>query len=213
MQWVQETNQLIDELATLLEPQGFIWSAPKSQFRCEKKYGFNNFVISFSGYSDGVMVEGHCGVHLHAVEEMIAPFLNTLGNQGLDSHTIICSTAKLKQQPRDRFLIQCRETAEQAATSMSRTIHDHGESFWARYASLNTLDELFNSPSEQTHRLINNVPQALMRGLVIAKLLEREDFENLVNEHRVHLQKIHTNPLLSQRFEELAVSLRGNWLH
>ena len=66
---------------------------------------------------------------------------------------------------------------------------------------------LFNSPSEQTHRLINNVPQALMRGLVIAKLLERDDFENLVNEiHRVHLQKIHTNPLLSQRFEELAVS-------
>ena len=159
------------------------------------------------------MVEGHCGIQVKAVEEVVVPFLNGVRSLAADSHTIISSTAKLNRQSIHRFLVHSDTTAEDAARQMIDTIHHHGEDFWSHFSQLNTLDSLFNSPSEQTSRLVNNVPQALMRGLVVAKLLERPDFEQLVNEQRVRLEQAHTNLLLIRRFEELAVSLRGNWLH
>ena len=213
MQWAPLTNQLVEELSKSLNLKGFQWILDKSQFRNETSYGFTNFVLSFSNYDDGVMVEGHCGIQVRAVEEVVAPFLNGVRAQGVDSHTIICSTAKLNQQPMHRFLVHSKITANDAANEMFDTIAQHGDAFWSRYSQLEALDTLFNSSNEQVSRLVNNVPQALMRGLVVAKLIDRGDFEELVHNQRIRLEQAYTNPLLIQRFEELAVSLRGNWLH
>ena len=211
--WNELKGYVVARLAQRLIPSGFVWVRTWNQFRKPTQEGFINFVLSMSDYDDGFMLEGHCGVRINHIEDAVFAFTRGLKSFQPQSHTLICSTAKLEEVPIQRFLIASEQQADDAIRALGETLEEHAESFWADFTQLKNLDALFNAPDARTRQLVTNLPQAYLRGLVVAHLLERSDFEDLVDKQRTRMEDAHANPLLMRGFEDLVTELRGHWLH
>ena len=204
---------VVDELIKLCRERGFEWLPQLGQLRKTTYRGFSNILLSFSNYSDGVMVEGHCGVRIDAVEDTVYRYTNGFREFQSNSHTLITSTGRLEGGPGRRRLVSSQRDAMDTAREIFATVDQRGEAFWQRYGELHALDELFNFPDGRSSQLVSNLSYACLRGIVIAKLLERTDFEELVDEHRERLKKLPTNPVVQEGYEALVAALRGHWFH
>ena len=109
--------------------------------------------------------------------------------------------------------MESREEAVETALEIFATVDEKGEGFWQRYCEFEALDELFNYPDGETAQLVPNLSYACLRGLVVAKLLNRPNFEALVDEHRARLEQLPTNPVVLSGYESLVAALRGHWFH
>ena len=204
---------LVDELARLVRERGFEWLPQRAQFRKRTYRGFSNLLLSFSNYADGVMVEGHCGIRVDAVEDTVYQYTNGFREFQPDSHTLITSTGRLEGELTRRRLVQSREHALKVALEIFGTVDEKGEGFWQRYSDLEALDTLFNQPDDETAQLVPNLSYACLRGLVVAKLINRPNFEELVELHRKRLHYLPTNPVVQIGYESLVAALRGHWVH
>ena len=206
-------SDLTNELGRLVRARGFAWIPTLGQFRKRTYRGFSNVLLSFSNYVDGVMVEGHCGLRIDAVEDTVFQYTNGFREFKPNSHTLITSTGRLEGQRTHRRLVRSREDAFEAALDIFETVDSKGEDFWQRYTELTALETLFNCPNEETTQLVPNLSYACLRGLVVAKLLNRPNFEVLVDQHRTRLDRLPTNPVVRDRYELLVAALRGHWFH
>lgn len=206
-------SDLVDELTPLVRERGFVWMPHLGQFRKQTYRGFSNLLLSFSNYADGVMVEGHCGIRVDAVEDTVYQYTNGFREFQPNSHTLITSIGRLEGELTRRRLVESREDALETALEIFATVDEKGEGFWQRFSELEALDELFNFPDDETAQLVPNLSYACLRGLVIAKLLNRPNFEALVDVHRARLGQLPTNPVVRDGYESLVVALRGHWFH
>ena len=204
---------VVDELTRLYRARGFEWLPNLDQLRKRTHRGFSNILLSFSNYSDGVMVEGHCGLRIDAVEDTVYRYTNGFREFQSNSHTIITSTGRLEGGPSRRRLVSSQRDAIDTAQEIFATLDQKGEAFWQRYSELHALDDLFNFPDGHSFQLISNLSYACLRGLVVAKLLARPNFEELVHEHRERLGNLPTNPVVLEGYEALVAALRGHWFH
>lgn len=206
-------SDLVDELARLVRERGFEWMPRLGQFRKRTYRGFSNLLLSFSNYADGVMVEGHCGIRIDAVEDTVYQYTNGFREFQPNSHTLITSTGRLEGELTRRRLVESREDAVETALEIFATVDEKGEGFWQRFSEFEALDELFNYPDGETAQLVPNLSYACLRGLVVAQLLHRPNFEALVDEHRARLDQLPTNPVVRSGYESLVAALRGHWFH
>lgn len=211
--WSGYRSTLIEAIDGVLGTEGFTWLSPWSQYRKTTPRGFVNLVLSFSDYEDGVMVEGHCGLRSDAVEDTV--FRYTRGLRGFEahSHTLITSLGKLAGKPFERYLLQSEAQARETADTLIEGIEAHARGFWVEYQELDALDRLFNAQADTPSTLINNRAQSLLRGVTVATLLQKPEFETLVSAHRERLKQSHPNPMVVEGYEELVSHLRGHWVH
>ena len=95
--------------------RGFEWMPRLGQFRKRTYRGFSNLLLSFSNYADGVMVEGHCGIRIDAVEDTVYQYTNGFREFQPNSHTLITSTGRLEGELTRRRLVESREDAVETA--------------------------------------------------------------------------------------------------
>ncbi len=211
--WSGYKTTLIEALDGVLGTEGFQWLSPWSQFRKTMPRGFINLVLSFSDYDDGVMVEGHCGLRSDAVEETVFKYTRGLRGFEAHSHTLITSLGKLGGKPFERYLVQSDDEARNTAAVLIEAIEERARAFWVEYQELEALDRLFNQHADQPSPLINNRAQSFLRGVTVATLLQKSEFEALVAAHRDRLKASHPNPMVVDGYEALVAQLRGHWVH
>lgn len=124
---------VVDELIKLCRERGFEWLPQLGQLRKTTYRGFSNILLSFSNYSDGVVVEGHCGVLIDAVEDTVYRYTNGFREFQSNSHTLITSTGRLEGGRSRRRLVSSQRDAMDTAREIFATVDQRGEAFWQRH--------------------------------------------------------------------------------
>ncbi len=196
----QRESWIFTPLIPFFAEAGFAYLPALKQFRKDMPNGFQNVVISISHYENSSVVEAHLGIRLESVEQMAFQFTMGLTGFQQDSHTLITSIGRLKDKKYERYSVAQAEEAEQATTAIQNFMREDGFTFLNKYSSVQALDCLFNEqPDEPLYLVYNNFNRCL-RGVVLAHLTHREDFEELIQTYLHELQATATPPPLQDRF-------------
>jgi len=199
----QRESWIFTPLIPFFAEAGFTYLPKLRQFRKETPNGFQNVVISISHYENSSVVEGHLGIRLESVEKFAFQFTMGLTGFQQDSHTLITSIGRLKDKKYERYSVAQAEEAERATTAIRTFMQQEGFDFLQKYCSAQALDCLFNEQPDEPLELVYNNFNRCLRGVVLAHLAHRDNFDELIQTYLHQLQAIATPQPLQDRFIRL----------
>jgi hypothetical protein len=196
-------NALVNQLLPAMGEQGFEWIEAFRQFRKKTSFGFQCVILSVSDYEDLSIVELHFGIRFDRVENLAFPYTNGLKGFSRESMTLVVPVGKLLNQTYYRWDIAQKEEVRDVTIESLQLINEQGLPFFKKYATLPALDELFNGEVGKKVPLLNNPIHRCIRGITIARLSQRADFDQLVKSYRQSLQELFAPGLTLKKYDEL----------
>jgi hypothetical protein len=199
---------LSDALTPAFAADGYRWLAPKNQFRADTPAGFRNLILAVSPYDDLVMVEWHLGLRIDAIEDVVKRFTRTLPGFYPDAHSVLISQGKLQGTPYLRHQVSDTEALDQVAKALLVFWEEIGQPFLMAHDSLHGVDALLNQAPTQPCPYLPNQAHRYLKGLVAARLAQRDDFEALAAAYATGLRQTATGDLLIDGYQRLLGYLR-----
>ncbi|GAB4400470.1 MAG: hypothetical protein OHK0053_22120 [Microscillaceae bacterium] len=200
---------LLLHLDKFLAPRGFILFPEKQQFR--KIFGpgsFQNIVLSLSAYPDIALISFHLGSRLAAVESLIQQFTQHLPDFKAEANTVLTEQGRLLGQPYLRHQVSHSAQLTEIALDFQDFMDKTGFAFLEQCVALDSLEALINTQPDQPHPYFYNAYYRAIKGLVLARLVFRPDFEGLYQAYASQLQKAHSPAFQRENLEKLARFLR-----
>lgn len=199
---------LNESLSPFLAALAFIPFPKLNQYRLASNEGFQCVIYSWSHYDDLSLLEIHVGIRLDAVENLAFPLTNGLPGFAPDSMTLVTPLAKLRGKRHQRYKIETEEDVQKAWKEIEQHLRDDGLAFLNRYSDLDAMDALFNDQPEKLLPYIYNAANRCLRGITLAKLTGRGDFDRLVRAYRQQLKLQHATDVTMEKYEQLVDLLR-----
>lgn len=200
---------LSDALRAPLAEAGYHWLAGKNQFRQDTPEGFRNLILSVSPYDDAVLVETHLGLRVDAIEELVLRFTRTLPGFYPDAHSVLISQAKLLGRAFMRHAVQDTDELDEVAEALLAFWQQDGQPFLQTHHSLQGVDDLLNVAPDEPCPYLPNQAHRCLKGLTVARLVQRTDFEQLAELYDQALLRTPTGSLLIDGYRRLRGYLRG----
>ena len=182
-------NWISERLKPFLGRQGFTWLPHLHQFRKSTERGFTCVILSVSDHEQSSLVEAHLGIRIDDVENITFPFTNGLPGFQPDSMTIVSPLSKLYSKPFERFEVTDARSAAEAVMAIQGQLQDKGLKFLGQYSSMEDMEALFNEKPQEPLFLVHNQANRCLRAIVMARLLPRKDFEQLVETYHRRLEE------------------------
>ncbi len=206
-------NDLVKHLFSgarpFFEERGFQYRPAVQQFRREAPGGFQCVIFSATAYADTVVFEAHLGIRLESVEGLAFPYTNGLPGFSADSMTLVTPAARLRGKRFERRQLDSLAAADAALAATFRFLEADGLPFLNRYSDLPAMDELYNSEPMRPLDLVHNQTNRCLRGVTLARLAGRDDFDRLVRIYRQQLNILHAPDFAVRKYEELVRFLRS----
>lgn len=199
---------LSESLTPHLAPEGYHWLTHKHQFRAKTTHGFRNLIFSVSPYDDLVLIEWHLGLRFDAVEDIVKRFTRTLPGFYPDAHTVIISQGKLLGQPYLRHEARNTQELDQVLARCLHFWQEHGATFLTAHHLLRHVDELLNQSPHIPSMYLPNRANRCLKGITVARLIQRADFDELSTIYAKELLKTSTGSLLIDGYHRLVGYLR-----
>jgi hypothetical protein len=199
---------LYEALSPFLAALAFIPFPKLNQYRLIGNDGFQCVIYSWSHYDELSLLEIQVGIRIDAVESLIYPLSDGLSGFGPDSMTLVTPLSKLRGKRHQRYKIESEEDVRKAAKEIVEWLREDGLPFLDRYSQLEAMDELFNDQPEKLLPYIHSAANRCLRGITLAKLTGRDDFERLVRVYRQQLQLQRAANLTLARYDQLVDLLR-----
>ncbi len=196
-------------LGAFLEDFDFQWYPKFQQYRRETNLGFQCVFLAFTHYDDLSLLEAHVGIRLDAVENLAFPFIRGLSGLRNDSLTLLTPLSRLFGRRHQRFELATEAEAGKAAREIVGQLQAEGLSFLNRYFNLRKMDVLFNEEPEKLLPYLHNAANRCLRGITLARLTQRDRFEELARAYRQQLRLQHTTGATLARFDQLVNILRN----
>lgn len=192
-----------------LKEHGFDWLPRLHQFRQSTENGFSCLILSSSPANSGSIMEAHVGLRIDDVENLAFPFTNGLPGFRPDSMTLVTPIARLYNQRFQRLTLQDERDQKAAARLFGAQFKEKGIPFVETYNKRSDLDHLFNHSPSDPLPLVHNQINRCFRGIVIAKLTQRPDFEAVVQAYATALRDtLYAPDATIAKFDRLAGFLR-----
>lgn len=202
-------ESIIAELRPFFEQKGFLHLPKWEQFRKPTATGFQAVIISLADYDDLSLLEIHLGVRQDAVENLAYPFTNGLMGFRESSMTLITPLAKLHGHAYQRFELKGTSDMSGPLTKIHDQLQKGGLSFLEKYTRLEEMEQLYNRHPKHNLPLVHNQINRCLRGMVLAHLNQRPDFDDLAIIYRERLQELRAPEVTIQKFERLRDYLRS----
>ncbi|MEM9830868.1 MAG: hypothetical protein AAF944_09525 [Bacteroidota bacterium] len=177
------------------------------QFRRTNKGGYSSVVLSAGGRQP-TEVEVFLGIRINLVEELIYQFTSGLTGYGSYSTTLLVPTRKIASEFPYFYSLATNADIPVIVPQIMQFLIQRGWTFLEKYHSVKSLDALYNQePTQKSPYLTNEFHRAL-RGIALAKLAQRPDWEHLVKQYQSNLQKKVIPETQMQNFARLANFLR-----
>lgn len=150
--------------------------------------------------------ELHFGMRWTAVEELVFPFTQSLREFRPDNMTLVVPHWKLEADPPRRFVAT---QAGQLPVDLLTFAHDHTAAFFAQYANLGAIDQLFNAEPERHQAWLRHDLHRAVRGLGVHYIANAGLDVDLYRRHRSRLLErlVATHDL--DRLDRLAAHLQA----
>ncbi|MEQ8703297.1 MAG: hypothetical protein RIC19_05230 [Phaeodactylibacter sp.] len=200
---------VVDALASQLKQHGFDWLPRLHQFRRSTEHGFSCLILSSSPAAEGSIMEAHIGLRLDAVENLSFPFTNGLPGFQPDSMTLVTPIARLYGQRFQRLSLRDEKDREAAAQLFGAQLEESGLPFINQYSHIQALDLLFNHDPMAPLALVHNQINRCFRGIVLSKLVQSPDFEEVAKAYVSALEgKLYAPEPTLAKFHRLSDFLR-----
>ena len=203
-----QEKHIIDSLTPTFQEQGFTLNASGNQWTLPTRNGFRTALITVGGQPGSQTVELNLGIRLDVVEELANQFIRTFSSGCNDSITLLASYSKLIHQPNKLFLIKDEESLATVCKRIEGFMRSKGFLFLERFDRLRKVDGLLNRRPNQPCPLVLNPLQRCFKGLVLAKLTHRTNFDRLVKIYSSHLYKSWAEPSLLVNYLKMVRFLR-----
>ena len=196
------SQSLLTQLEDFFGACNFTPLWPYQQFRKKHSGGFTATIIS-AGNAWPSFAELHLGVRVDLVEQLVYQFTSGLAEYGPHSTTLITSAGRILGRPYFRYSLESPSDITVAAEQMKQFMDSEGFGFLEKYQRIDALDNLFNDePHEKSPYLTNQLNRSL-RGIILAKLAQREHWLQLVIGYRAQLTLRGTPGPMMQRYDRL----------
>ncbi len=202
-------KRLVEGLAAKLDGKDYIYTPQWEQFRKLTPGGFQSLILSVSEYPDASLFELHLGIRLDAVENMAYPFTNGLMGFQANSLTLVTPLAKLHGHSFQRFELAPGEEVGRPLDEIAGQLAHGGFSFLEKYNRLEEMEQLFNRHPHHPLPLVHNQINRCLRGLVLARLTDRTDFERLATLYRDRLRALRAPDATLHKYDRLRSYLRS----
>ncbi len=196
---------LLLALEGFLSKQGFELLLAKQQFRKQGAHGFQNIIPTLSTYEQEqeTLVEFNLGVRLDIVEDLVNQFTQHLVDFQPDTNTLLTSMGRLLDKPFMRFKIKNESDVQQVAQNFMQFMEQQGFKSLNSFSKLPYLEQLTNQNPEQAHPYYYNNYHRCLKGLTLARLNQRIDFETLAKIYQQQLVRRNAPPVQQNNFKKL----------
>lgn len=174
-------------LQPLFQSQGYELIPAKKQFRKRTGNGYRSVIFSISGKTDEQILDIHFGLRFDIIENLVQQFLDGTSQEEKDSNTVVVSLHRLKRPPLQQFIISDASGLHEACKEISEFMLDKGFRFLQTFDKLRKVDAKINRKPQAPSPYMHNQIQRCFKGIVIARLLQRNDFEMLTTIYRNYL--------------------------
>lgn len=183
-----QEKRLYEQLNPLFNRNGYEALPMKKQFRQTSKSGFRSVLFTLNGDKEEKTLDVQLGIRFNLVEELVHQFLGGRKEVGKDSITVITSLARLKHHKQKRLVInENEESLQNTIQHISTILQEKGFSFLNSFSNLHRADKMINrKPSRHCPIMFNQIHRCF-KGIAMARLLHRTDFEKLVSIYRNYL--------------------------
>lgn len=201
-------QRIIAGLQPLLQMKGFVYVGQWDQFRKPTPSGFQSVILSLANYPDASLLEIHLGVRQDAVENLAYPFTNGLMGFQTNSMTLVTPLAKLHGHAFQRFEISVSTDLATILSQISDQLEKGGFSYLDKYSRLEEMCHLFNKHPNHPLPLVHNQINRCLRGMVLAKISQKNGFETLTQIYRDRLVSMRVPQDTLDKFDRLRTYLR-----
>lgn len=196
---------LLLALDGFLSKQGFELILSKQQFRKQGTHGFQNIIPTLSTYEQAqeTLVEFNLGVRLDIVEDLVNQFTQHLADFQADTNTLLTSMGRLLDKPFLRFNIKNESDVQQVSQNFMQFMEQQGFKFLDHISKLAHLEQLTNQNPDQVHPYFYNNYHRCLKGLTLARLNHRTDFETLAQIYQRQLLRRNAPPVQQNNFKKL----------
>ena len=176
-----QEKRLFQQLSPLFSRYGYEALPAKKQFRQTTRSGFRSVLFSLNGDAEEKTLEVQLGIHFNLIEELVYQFLGGRKGAEKESTTVIISLARLKHQKQRRLVItEDEENLQNTCQHIAGALQEKGFRFLNTYSKLHRIDKMVNRKPSRHCPLMYNQIHRCFKGITIARLLHRTDFEKLV---------------------------------
>lgn len=179
---------LFERLRDFFAAAGYAYVPDQKQFRQRTRTGFRNVILSMSNYEDEMWVEVTLGVRKDHVEKTVQQFLSGRTAFHTEANTALISIGKLTQNPYFRYKVVNDEDLELCQEQISQFMDTQGFDFLSDLDHLRRLNHIFNHRPKKPCKYIHNQRHRCFKGLVIARLSQHPQYEQLKDTYREVLQ-------------------------
>lgn len=195
-------DKLVNELSGVL-PSDFKHIAHLRQFRSYHQNGFNDIIYSTTEYPDDIMLELFIATRNNNVENLVAPFINTLPGYREDSNTITVSIHHLIDNWPKRFFLNDADSFKRVLTDLNKFINGDGIELWEEWKSIKNIEFFLNeSPTEPISHLSNQHLRCF-RGLACAHMTQQNDFNLIFKLYRELLYEMKAPSYVHKQFSKM----------
>ena len=170
--------------ATGISTQGL--PAPGKEFRKATSGGFKSVLFTFSSEGDRQVLNLHLGVRFNIIESLVSQFLEEDGPVE-EQHTLIASPHRFNHPPLPGFLLTDESSLHFACKQIGEFMQKKGFRFLNTFDNLKCVDASINRKPHLPSPYMHNQIHRCFKGIALARLLQRTNFETLCSVYRNYL--------------------------
>lgn len=207
MSRAEKEKMLHSHLKDFFAKYGFEHIKLHNQYRKNTAFGYQGVVIALAHYDKEMWMEVSLSVRHDAVEEIAYQFTGGLRNYQNQSHTLIASISKLKNEPYFRFKASTAQEIKSIASQLQEFMLQQGFNFLDSFSELAMVDQSINHAPTKPFPYINNQGNRIIRGLIIAKLVKRTDYPSLQSVYKQQIGALGLGGTYQQKLDRLLAHL------
>lgn len=205
-------SELINKLKTLLKPYGFLFISRMDWFARKGPTSLMYRLDFYGGYDRdrGYVVSPSLAIRVDEVEDLYHKVSDFEPKYQKDTPTIWPTVKDLQRTKHDyEYALDSTDDVDLVAANLFDIFKKLALPFLEKNSSIDAIDELLNSDPENENSIFDIPKERFYRGVIVAKLAKRENYNEIVEIYRKHLSRINTRYL--ENYEKLIDILHSNY--
>jgi hypothetical protein len=196
-------SALQQRLLPFFDQHGYVLIPEKKQFRKFIPQGFLNVILTVSSYDDETLIEVNFGCRNDQIEQIAQQFLGHQEEYRDDANTLVISIGKFNEAKYFRYKVIEEEDIQTVCAEIERFFVERGFLFFQQSHTVEQLDHVLNDQPHKTCKFLYNQIHRYFKGLVVAKLRNRENFLDLTDIYRRQMIRTGATSKELHEFERL----------
>lgn len=183
-------------------------AAPGKEFRKSTPGGFKSVMFSFGSNEGEQVLNVHLGLRFNIVESLVSQFLREDGDHPEGQHTIVASLHRFNHPPLPKLVLTDESSLQLACKQIREFMQKKGFRFLNTFDKLKRIDACLNREPFLPSPYIQNQIHRCFKAIIMARLLQRTNFEALCAVYQNSLQNQKTSEKVLENYQKLVTYLR-----